>query len=130
MDLTNLTEQALATIASILDYAHRSRPEEPATASPSIAPMEADGYTKLGPGPIESVRFRWTVRRAENDEYFVDESIGENSPSVVVGPMTAEAAIELVDERESTARQRFEEIRNEMISRGAAAGLVQSSSET
>jgi hypothetical protein len=79
--------------------------------------VEADGYTKIGPGPMAAIRFKWTVRRDENDEYFVDETIGESLVPVVVGPMSADAAIKLVDERERNARRRFEQIRSEMIGR-------------
>jgi hypothetical protein len=82
--------------------------------------VEADGYTKIGPGPMAAIRFKWTVRRGENDEYFVDETIGESLAAVVVGPMSADAAIKLVDERERNARRRFEQIRSEMIGRSVA----------
>ena len=126
MTQSSLTEQALATIASILDLSHGRRgSEEPATASPPIAPVEADGYSKIGPGPMEAIRFRWSVRRAENDEYFVDETIGENSAPMVIGPMTAGDAIKLVDERESDARRRFEQLRSEMLGRSTVADVVQ-----
>jgi len=140
------TVHALATIASILD---RSRPrrgvekastEKPSTAkttaekapadtapaetSPSLVPAEA-----VGPGPIAAIRFKWTVRRADNDEYFVDESIGENSIPKTSGPMTKEAAVKLVDDREAEARQRFEELRSEMNGRATGADLVRSGGE-
>jgi hypothetical protein len=70
---------------------------------------------------MAAIRFRWSVRRGEHDEYFVDESIGEGSmPIAVGGPMSADAAIKLVDERESDAHRRFEQIRREMISHGPA----------
>jgi hypothetical protein len=112
------TDEALATIAGILD--HPQGHETPTTGSPSLAPGEADGYTKVGPGPMASIRFRWSVRRGENDDYFVDEMIGESSaPFAIGGPMSAEAAIKLVDERESDARNRFEQIRHDMMSRGS-----------
>lgn len=117
------TDEALATIASILEHpqSHRNH-DAPTTGSPPIAPTEADGYTKIGPGPMAAIRFKWSVRRGEHDEYFVDESIGEGSmPIAVGGPMSADAAIKLVDERESDAHRRFEQIRREMISRGPAA---------
>ena len=38
--------------------------------------------------------------------------------------MTKHAAIRLVDDRESEARQRFEQLKSEMTGRGAAADLV------
>ena len=125
MTKSDPTNEALGTIASILDGSKSPKSpratEEPATASPPIAPVEADGYTKIGPGPMEAIRFRWKVRRAENNEYFVEEAIGEISPPVVIGPMTADVAVKLVDERESDARKRSEQIRSEMIGRGIAA---------
>jgi len=132
------TDHALATIASILDYPGRRRQAEksptektpiekpviekaPAQQSSTLLPGEADGYTKIGPGPIAAIRFKWTVRRADNDEYFVDESIGENSIPKTSGPMTKEAAVKLVDDREAEARQRFEELRSEMNGRATGA---------
>jgi len=145
------TVHALATIASILDRSRTRRGVEkasteksstakataekapadtaPAETSPSLVPAEADGYTKVGPGPIAAIRFKWTVRRADNDEYFVDESIGENSIPKTSGPMTKEAAVKLVDDREAEARQRFEELRSEMNGRATGADLVRSGGE-
>lgn len=120
------TSDALATIASILDHPHAPalRRESDKAAgrenSPPTAPAEADSYAKAGPGPMEAIRIKWTVRRGENGEYFVDETIGGNLAPVAIGPMTREAAIKLVDDRESDARKRFEQIRSEMIGRGAA----------
>jgi hypothetical protein len=114
------TEDALATIASILDHAHGDGTHEaPVTGSPPIAPDQASGYSKTGPGPMAAIRFKWTVRRDERNAYYVDETIGESPTRVVIGgPMGAEAAMKLVDERETDARRRFEQIRGEMISRG------------
>ena len=118
MTQSDPTDGALATIAGSPDHPRSPRATEgPATASPPIAPVEADGYTKIGPGPMAAILFKWTVRRNETDEYFVDETIGESLAPVVVGPMSADAAIKLVDERETNARRRFEQIRSEMIGR-------------
>jgi hypothetical protein len=75
---------------------------------------EADSYTKYGPGPLVAVRFKWTTRRGDKDQYFVDETIGESSYPLVSGPMTHEAAIKFVDDRERDACQRFETLRSEM----------------
>ena len=62
------TDEALATIASILEHpqSHRVH-DEPTTPSPPIAPVEADGYSKIGPGPMAASRFKVRVRRAEHD---------------------------------------------------------------
>ena len=73
---------------------------------------------------MAAIRFKWTVRREDDGEYYVDETIGENSAPVVSGPLAPDAAIRLVDDRESEARQRFEQLRSEMTGRAAAANLV------
>jgi hypothetical protein len=75
---------------------------------------EDDSYTKFGPGPLFAVRFKWTTRRGDKDEYFVDETIGESSYPLVSGPMTHEAAIKFVDDRERDACERFDVLRSQM----------------
>lgn len=72
------TDHALATIASILDFGDSQRSsavEKPVSEekAPALVPADVDGYFKVGPGPIEAIRFKWTVRRTESGEYFVDE---------------------------------------------------------
>jgi hypothetical protein len=73
---------------------------------------------------MAGIRFKWTVRRENDGEYYVDETIGENSAPVVSGPMSGDAAVKLVDDRESEARQRFDALKREMAGRGAAANLI------
>ena len=128
MSQNDQTDHALAAIASILDQPESHRePEKPAVEeAPAVVPemMEAHGYYKVGPGPMAAIRFRWTVRREDSGEYYVDETIGENSLPIVSGPLTKAAAIKLVDERENEARQRFEQLKSEMTGRGAAASLI------
>lgn len=129
MSQSDPTDHALATIASILDQPESppdvDRPAGvPKPATPAMATRDGDAYSKLGPGPIAAIRFKWTARPGGNGEYFVDETIGENSAPIVSGPMTREAAIALVDERESEARRRFDQLRHEMTGRAAAADLV------
>jgi hypothetical protein len=130
------TDHALAAIASILDHTEprreienappgkplpgRSLPEK----STPLVPMEADGYTKVAPGQIAAIRFKWTVRRADNGEYFVDEMIGGSSARTTSGPMEKEAAVKVVDVREAEARQRFETLRSEMTGRTGDVDLV------
>jgi hypothetical protein len=152
------TDNALAAIASILDQPeiHRepARPavdERPATPPPLPvpeeaqapiqplapaeirapvevhAPIEAHGYSRVGPGPMAAIRFKWTVRLDDGD-YYVDETIGENSNPVVSGPMTREAAVQMVHDREAEAHRRFEQLKSEMTGRGAAANLVRKDS--
>jgi hypothetical protein len=77
---------------------------------------------------MAAIRFRWTVRREADGEYYVDETIGENSAPVVSGPLAADDAIRLVDDRASEARQRFEQLRSEISGRAAAANLVRKDS--
>jgi len=133
------TDDALATIASLFEPAEaRREAEKPATAQrPATAgkhataerlvipnPVDVDGYSKTGPGPIAAIRFKWTVRTTENGDYYVEETIGPNSAPLVNGPMAREAAIQLVDEREREAKLRFDQLRNEMTGRAAAAGMA------
>ncbi len=126
------TDDALAAIASILDHPESHRgPEKPAVDDVSVVPERsgADGYSRLGPGPMAAIRLKWTVRRADDGGYYVDETIGENSATVVTGPMSADAAVNFVDEREREARQRFDALRSEMTGRSAAANLVRRDGE-
>ena len=128
--MSDPTDNALAAIASILDQpeSHRESDKAVVEEQPVVPqPVEAAGYSKLGPGPMAAIRFRWTVREDQGD-YYVDETIGENSTPIVNGPMTRDAAIKLVDDRESEARQRFENLKNEMTGRAAAANLVRKDS--
>ncbi|WP_315720083.1 MULTISPECIES: hypothetical protein [unclassified Bradyrhizobium] len=120
------TEHALATIASILDQPEAARPADRA-GSPSkkaaatvVSFDQADGYTKIGPGPISAIRFRWTARRGE-DGYYVDETVGPTSIAVSSGPMSAEAAVKTVDTRAREAIERFEALKNEMTGKGPTA---------
>ena len=124
------TDHALATIASILDPPESRRELEKAAVAeqkPAVPPpipvtpppIEAHGYSKFGPGPMAAIRFKWTVR-LENGDYYVDETIGEKSTPIVKGPMSREAAIQMVDDREGDARRRFEQLKSEMTGRGAA----------
>jgi hypothetical protein len=125
LDQSDPTDHALAAIASILDHPETQREPEQSVVEEPVAPepIEAEGYSKIGPGPMAAIRFRWTVRR-EADEYYVDETIGENAAPVVSGPLAPEEAIRFVDNRESEARERFEQIRSEMSGRAAAANLL------
>jgi hypothetical protein len=121
------TDHALAAIASILDQPETHRePETTVVEEAPVAPamIEADGYFRVGPGPMAAIRFKWSVRRGDGGEYYVDETIGENSMPIVSGPLTRTEAIRLVDERESEARQRFQQLKDEMTGRGAVANLV------
>ncbi len=125
------TDDALATIASILDQpAFLPGAAKSTSGEPPPRPVSregAEGYSKSGPGPIEAVRFKWTVRREADDRYFVDETIGEGSRSITSGPMSADAAVRFVDDQASEARQRFEALRNEMAGRAAAAEILRRS---
>jgi len=145
------TDNALAAIASILDQPpvilrERARvaEEEPAAPPPleefmppplEVAPhleksppleaqaLEAHGYSKIGPGPMAAFRFKWTVRE-DGDDYYVDETIGEYSTPVVTVPMTKDAAIQFVNDREAEARHRFDQLKAEMAGRSAVANFV------
>ena len=130
MSQSDPTDNALAAIASILDQPESHREPEKVAVEEQPAPppaVEAAGYSKLGPGPMAAIRFKWTVRE-DHGAYYVDETIGENSVPLVTGPMTKDAAIKLVDDREGEAQLRFEQIKSEMTGRSAAANLVRKDS--
>jgi hypothetical protein len=121
------TDHVLAAIASILDQPESQPAPEKSTIEekPVVAgPIAADGYSKTGPGPMESIRFKWTARREDTGDYYVDETIGENSRPITSGPMSKEAAIRFVDDRESEARRRFEQLKGEMTGQGAATAAL------
>ena len=121
-------DQAFATSASVLDQGNSDHGADKSQAdekSATLVPAEADGYCKVGPGPIAAIRFKWTARRADNGDYFVDETTGDNSEPVVSGPMTKDAAVSLIDEREREAHRRFDQLRAEMSGRAAALEVIQ-----
>ena len=134
-------DHALAVIASIREDAEgeatlqsRSETDQPAVAvfedeALALELPEGDEYSKIGPGPMAAIRFKWSIRRADNDEFFVDETIGEKSATIVSGPMSREAAIKMVDDREAEARRRFEDLRNEMAGRSATTNALRSDGE-
>ena len=128
------TDHALAAIASILDKVETSREsqkpaatEQRPVAPPPLPvahpPIEAHGYSRIGPGPMAAIRFKWTVR-LDNGDYYVDETIGENSSPLVTGPLDRDAAIQLVDYRESEARRRFEQLKSEMAGRSVGVNSM------
>jgi hypothetical protein len=82
---------------------------------------DADGYSKVGPGPMVAIRLKWTVHRGDDGQYYVHETIGEQSAPVVSGPMTSEAAVHFVDEHEEEAHRRFEVLRSEIAGRSSLA---------
>ncbi|MGY4505020.1 hypothetical protein ACVWYH_008977 [Bradyrhizobium sp. GM24.11] len=141
------TDHALATIASILEHpepvlvirdteAETVAADEYAVADEYHASDEhlvveeqplvpehtdADGYSKVGPGPMVAIRLKWTVHRGDDGQYYVHETIGEQSAPVVSGPMTSEAAVHFVDEHENEAHRRFELLRSEIAGRSSLA---------
>jgi hypothetical protein len=129
MSQSDPTDHALAAIASMLDQPEtRPDPDKPVVEKPAAQSVEAHGYSKVGPGPMAAIRLKWTVRQ-DGGDYYVDETIGEQSAPIVSGPMTKDAAIQLVDDRESDARRRFEQLKGEMAGRNTAANAVRKDSD-
>ncbi|MET0969342.1 MAG: hypothetical protein ABWY18_09100 [Tardiphaga sp.] len=88
--------------------------DAPATApEPETEPAAVEGYARLGPGPLDAIRFRWTARRDDDGRYFVDETIGGSRP-ISTGPMPADEVIGFIDAQERNARERFDALKNEM----------------
>jgi len=97
--------------------------EHPVVEEQPLVPehTDADGYSKVGPGPMVAIRLKWTVHRSDDGQFYVHETIGEQSAPVVNGPMTSEAAVRFVDEHEDEAHRRFEELRSEIAGRSSLA---------
>lgn len=141
------TDHALATIASILEHPepvlvirdtetetvaadeyavadeHHASDEHLMVEEQPLVPehTDADGYSKVGPGPMVAIRLKWTVHRGDDGQYYVHETIGEQSAPVVSGPLTSEAAVHFVDEHETEAHRRFELLRSEIAGRSSLA---------
>lgn len=141
------TDHALATIASILEHPepvlvvretetemvvvgeelaadeHPVAAEHPVVEEQPLVPehTDADGYSKVGPGPMVAIRLKWAVHRDDDGQYYVHETIGEQSVPVISGPMTSEAAVHFVDAHEDEAHRRFEELRSEIAGRSSLA---------
>ena len=128
MNQSDPTDHALAAIASILDQPEsHHEPEKARVEAKPVNPalIEADGYSKAGPGPMAAIRFKWTARRDDHGDFYVDETIGDNSLPIVSGPMSGNAAIQFVDDRASEARRRFEQLKGEMTGQdGATVNLA------
>ena len=74
------TDEALAAIASMRNNAEEEAALEPQREAErqAIAVIEdkplapeqpdGDGYFKVGPGPMESIRFKWTMRRGDDEQ--------------------------------------------------------------
>ena len=97
--------------------------EHPVVEEQPLVPehTDADGYSKVGPGPMVAIRLKWTVHRSDDGQYYVHETIGEQSTPVVSGPMTSEAAVHFVDAHEHEANRRFELLRSEIAGRSSLA---------
>lgn len=102
---------------------HAPADEHPIVEEQPLVPehTDADGYSKVGPGPMAAIRLKWTVHRSDDDQYYVHETIGEQSAPVVSGPMTSEAAVRFVDAQEDEAQRRFEVLRSEIAGRSSLA---------
>jgi hypothetical protein len=121
LTITDPTDTALAVIASLHEQSEAHHATEVADEKPLVPEIvDAAGYSKVGPGPMAAIRFKWTVRHGQDDAYYVDETIGENSTPIVSGPMTADAAIRFVDDRAGDAHRRFEQLRGELSGRASA----------
>ncbi|GMO29616.1 MULTISPECIES: hypothetical protein [Bradyrhizobium] len=109
-------EQAVIDEQAALD-------EHPVVEEQPLVPehTDADGYSKIGPGPMVAIRLKWTVHRGDDGQYYVHETIGEQSAPVVSGPMTSEAAVHFVDVQEDEANRRFEQLRSEIAGRSSLA---------
>jgi hypothetical protein len=112
------TADVMAAIARIVENPHHLSQPAVMAADTDSEPAQpaADGYSRLGPGPLAALRFRWTARRGDDADYYVDETIGQSSRPMTSGPMTAEEAIALVDTKVKEAREQFDRLKADMTS--------------
>lgn len=90
-------------------------PATPAVSSVELSDEEIEGYSRSGPGPLDSLRFKWTARRDEDGAFYVDETIGFASRPISTGPLPRDQVIAFIDERARQAQERFDALRSEMI---------------
>ncbi len=133
------TDHALAAIASIFEKPEAKPAEgEPAQAhdaefgladrpDPGAAKareieQDVDGYSRSGPGPLDALRFRWTARRDDDGNYYVDETIGYGSRPISTGPMRQDEVVAYIEQRQHDAQRKFDQLREDMAagSRGTA----------
>lgn len=121
MSRSDPTDDVLAAIASIFDKSDAplaaAHPDDAATDETSQAVLQRhniDGYSRSGPGPLDAIRFKWTARRDDNGEYYVDETIGEQSRAVSSGPIPEDEVVAFVDSRVKDARERFDRLKTDM----------------
>lgn len=131
MSNSDPTDDVLAAIASIFD---KDRPEAPLAAElpdgpdvvetaphraepRDVAAQAIDGYSRSGPGPLDAIRFKWTARRDDNGDYFVDETIGAHSRPMVSGPFPEDEVIAFIDDQHRAAHERFDRLKEDMTIR-------------
>ena len=126
MSRSDPTDDVLAAIASIFDKsdvplaaAHPDDVSSHEASRPVAQAREIDGYSRSGPGPLDAIRFKWTARRDDSGEYFVDETIGAQSRIMSSGPIPADDVIAFVDSRVREARERFDKLKDDMTVRPA-----------
>ncbi|MGP9811002.1 hypothetical protein ACTZWT_05765 [Rhodopseudomonas sp. NSM] len=114
----------------VVEITMTSAPDEPEPAGVAIdqGPEDLDALTRHGPGPLEALRFKWSVRR-EDDGYYVDETIGTTSQPIVAGPLSRAEAISFIDTRERRTRRRYERLRNDIVSGPSERGVEDDDSD-
>ncbi len=90
---------------------------------------DLDALTRFGPGPLDALRFKWSVRH-ETDGYYVDETIGTSSQPITSGPFSRADAIAFIDGRDRRTRRRFERLRNEIVSGPSERGVEDDEDDT
>jgi hypothetical protein len=116
--------RAAADAAELFDDS-ASVPEVDASAASVAAEMpeiDVDRYARVGPGPLDAIRFRWAARRDEAGRYFVDETIGPYSRPLASGPMPMEDVVAFIDGRARDAQRRFDALKLAMSLDARASG--------
>jgi hypothetical protein len=85
-----------------------------APATPELPEIDVGRYARVGPGPLDAIRFRWSARRDDSGNYYVDETIGPNSRPQITGPMPEDEVVAFIDARAREAQRRFEALKSEL----------------
>ena len=125
--LPRLSGGQIATVqiatTEIVEVTFTAAPEQSAAvAEHDDGPVDLEALTRYGPGPLDALRFKWSVRQAGED-YYVDETIGTSSQPITSGPFSRAEAIAFIDGRDRRTRRRYERLRNEIVSGPSERGV-------
>lgn len=73
-----------------------------------------DGYTHIGPAASGAFRFKWTARLQDDGRFVVDETIGSGTVAVRSRPLSKDAVLPYIDERQRRIQAKVDEVKREL----------------